>query len=33
MTVLSSSTTLVSAEGAINIGKGVDQNGKLLVKP
>ena len=33
MTVLSSSTTLVSAEGAINIGKGVDQNGKLLIKP
>ena len=33
MTVLSSSTSLVSAEGAINIGKGVDQNGKLLVKP
>jgi len=33
MTALGSSTTLVSANGAINSGKGVDSRGMILIKP
>jgi uncharacterized protein (TIGR02145 family) len=33
MTILESSTTLVSADGALNNGKGVDERGFILTKP
>ena len=33
MSVLETSTTLVSKDGAINNGKGIDENGKILSKP
>lgn len=33
MSVLETSTTLVSKEGAKNNGKGIDENGKILSKP
>lgn len=33
MSQLETSTTLVSKEGALNNGKGIDENGKILSKP